>query len=235
MSVGGSGGRRSGSVGLVVCVAIALAGVVPAAAAAARPALGPADRAAISALLDRFVRLAIDRRDPAAAYDLATADLREGMTRAEWSTGNIPVFPYSPRGTHFPWTLSAIVDGRVSIELLLQPRDRNAGALAYDVEVKKVGGRWLVDEIQPVAAFAGPKSRPSIAGPKDYQAGAASADASTGRLSLAWLGLGVGAVVALLAGVVLVVVLRSVRRRRRIESEFRGGRSRELPPLPGSH
>jgi hypothetical protein len=218
---------------LLACLTVATLTAGPTgSAAAARPKLGAADRAAISALLDRFVVFAVARKNPAAAYDLATADLREGMTRAEWATGSIPVFPFSPRGTHFPWTLNAIVEGKVSIELLLQPRNRKAGALAYDVEVEKVGGRWLVDQIQTVAAFAPPTGKASVAGPKDYQAGSSQSTGGESRLSLVWLGLAVASIVAVIAGIVLFVVLRNTRRRRRIESEFR--RRGDLPPLPGS-
>ena len=42
----------------------------------------------------RFLLTAVARRNLAEAYDLVGPQLRQGMTRAQWETGNIPVVPY---------------------------------------------------------------------------------------------------------------------------------------------
>ena len=193
---------------------------VLAVSAAAAPRIAPADRAAISTLLDRFVVNGIARRAPAAAYDLSTAALREGMTRKEWATGNIPVYPYSPRGTHFPWTVSGIVGKTVRISLLLQPSSRKNGALAFNVDVVERGGRWLVDGIEPVAAFTPAGQPPRISANRDFQTGAAFATGSSGRLSATWLAIPGSLVAALALVVPAFVIVRNRRRVRRIEAEF---------------
>jgi hypothetical protein len=45
--------------------------------------LSAGSRAEIDALFDRFVPAAVERRDPAAAYDLVTSTLKTGTTRAQ--------------------------------------------------------------------------------------------------------------------------------------------------------
>jgi hypothetical protein len=44
-----------------------------------------------------FIRTAVARKNLAASYDLASSELRQGMTRKQWETGNIPVV-YYPAG-----------------------------------------------------------------------------------------------------------------------------------------
>jgi hypothetical protein len=188
--------------------------------AAAAPNVSPADHAAISTLLDRFVVAGIARHAPASAYDLSTAALHEGMTRKEWATGNIPVYPYSPRWTHFPWTVSGIVGRTVRVSLLLQPSSKKNGALAFNVDVVKRGGRWLVDAIEPVAAFT-PAGQPArISANRDFQAGAAVGTGKSGRISTTWLAVPGVLVVALALVVPAAIIVRNRRRVRRIEAEF---------------
>jgi hypothetical protein len=211
-------------IGLVAAVA------APAAAASPGPKLASADRRAVSTLLDRFVVEAIARRDPGAAYDLASAELREGMTRKEWATGDIPVYPYDPRGSHFPWTLQSLAGKRARIELLLQPRSKKQGALTLVLDIVKTKRRWLVAQIQPVAAFAPEDAPARISAQRDFQPSAASAGADSSRLSPLWFGLPIGVLVVGLISIPLFLIVRNRRRVRRIEAEF--GRPAALPPLP---
>jgi len=44
-----------------------------------------------------FIKTAVARKNLAASYDLVAPELRQGMTRKEWQTGNIPVV-YYPTG-----------------------------------------------------------------------------------------------------------------------------------------
>ena len=118
--------------------------------------LAPETRRAINSLLDRFVPAAVERRDPAAAWDLATPALRAGDSRADWANGAIPVTPYDARGTRFHgWMLRYSFPDEVDVQLILMPADREAmGALAFDVNFKRVRGRWLIDAFMPEATFA---------------------------------------------------------------------------------
>ena len=55
------------------------------------------DRRQIDRTLTRFVSDGMGRRDPAAAYRLASPTLRAGATVADWRAGKIPVYPYTAR------------------------------------------------------------------------------------------------------------------------------------------
>lgn len=44
-----------------------------------------------------FIKTAVARKSLAASYDLVSPELRQGMTRKQWETGNIPVV-YYPSG-----------------------------------------------------------------------------------------------------------------------------------------
>jgi hypothetical protein len=41
-----------------------------------------------------FIKTAVARENLAASYDLVTSELRQGMSRKQWATGNIPVVFY---------------------------------------------------------------------------------------------------------------------------------------------
>src|SRR2546430_14478840 len=91
---------------LAVLVAVCLS--LLASAAPARAArLTPSERTQINAVVDRFVVLAVKRRDPKAAWSLVTPPLRSGPTRREWDHGSLPVYPYPARGRTFhDWQLA---------------------------------------------------------------------------------------------------------------------------------
>ena len=116
--------------------------------------------------------------------------------------------------------MSGIVGKTIRISLLLQPSSKKNGALAFNVDVVKRGGRWLVDGIEPVAAFT-PAGQPArISANRDFQAGAGVGTGKSGRISATWLAVPVGLVAALALLVPAVIVVRNRRRVRRIEAEF---------------
>lgn len=118
--------------------------------------LAPETRRAMNRLLDRFVPAAVERRDPAAAFDLVTPALRAGDSREDWADGAIPVTPYDARGTRFhEWWLRYSFPTEVDIQLILMPSEREPqGPLAFDVNFKRVGGQWLIDAFMAEATFA---------------------------------------------------------------------------------
>ena len=114
-----------------------------------------AERRAIDAALDRFVGAVVARRDPLAGWPLSTSRLRASSTRAEWARGDVPVYAYPARGRQFhEWVLDYSFPNRVGLELGVQPRrGAKVGNAAFDVDLKRVGGRWLVDSIYPRAIY----------------------------------------------------------------------------------
>lgn len=177
-----------------------------------------AERAAVDATLDRFVPAAMGRRDPGLAYDLSTPALRQGMTRSQWQHGQIPVFPHAPRGTAFHgWRLNYDFRGDIDLDLLLQPRAGSGGQpISYRIELKRIGGRWLVDSAIPVAVF-GPHR---ITATPDFGPEAAVGGSGKSRLSPAWFLLP-AAIVGLFLAIPVAIMTRDWRRGRRAMREYR--------------
>ena len=198
---------RLGSVIVAVVAALALA----APAGAAR--LTPADRAAITRTLDKFVATAVKRHDVAASYELVTPELRNGMSRAEWAKGDIPVYPYDARGRAFhAWTLSYIYGKEVGVTLMLRPRDLRQDTFAFDVTMKKIQGRWLVDLFMPAATFSNTQ-RPRVVGPHDFLAASGANETGERRLAAVWIAVP-AAVIGLGLLIAVGVLLASWRRDR---------------------
>jgi hypothetical protein len=123
-------------------------------------------RAEVNALFDEFVPDAVARRDPGAAYDLVTPSFRAGTSRSSWRAGELPVYPYKPRGDSFHgWTVDTSFRDTMSVQLYLQPHDPGDGAVAVNVDLQRLRGRWLIDSFYPRTSYAPAKSAPSKATP----------------------------------------------------------------------
>jgi hypothetical protein len=188
---------------------VALACAAPAAATEVR--IPPAQKRAVDRVLTRFVNTAVKRRNIAASYDLVTANLRGGTSRAAWAKGNIPVYPYPARGVSFgDYYVDFASRKDVGLELTLQPR---AGAKAdptnFSVELLKVRGRWLVDSFYPVAIFETKKHL--VSGPRDFAAPASRTPPPGNSLNWIWW-LAPGAVIGLIVGFPIAFFLIKWRR-----------------------
>ena len=88
-----------------------------------------AERRTLNRLLDEFIPAAVERKDPAAAYRLATTGLRQSATRAEWRRGNIPVYPY-PASKNRDWTLNFSYPNDVNVDLFIQKVEKGGQPLS---------------------------------------------------------------------------------------------------------
>lgn len=160
--------------GLAVLLAVVASLMTAAPALAKEPKLSPADRAAINATLDDFVNHAVKRRDIAQSYDVVTPALRGGMTRAQWTKGSIPVYPYPAAGRQFhEWTVQYRTKDEVAIELILAPQaryKRKLGQFLFHVYLQPRNGRWFVDSFMPGATFAPEGKAPVVQAAADFQA-----------------------------------------------------------------
>ena len=146
----------------LVIVLTTLAAIAAAAAVITAPAhaarLDRADRAEINRVVDRFVVLGLKRRDPAAAWSLASRNLRAGSTRKDWARGDMPALPYPARGNHFrTWSLAYAQKNLVGIDLLMRPIARlrkKVPAIMFEIDLRREGGRWKMDSIMPTATYA---------------------------------------------------------------------------------
>jgi hypothetical protein len=159
--------------GLAILMAC-LGALAAAAPGAANDRLSPADRVAINATLDVFVNHAVKRRDVGKSYDVVTPMLRGGMTRAQWSRGSIPVYPYPAAGRQFHnWTVQYRTREEVALELILSPNARNRkklGQYLFHVYLQPRKGRWLVDSFMVGATFSPEGKAPVVQAAGDFGA-----------------------------------------------------------------
>src|ERR671936_506265 len=180
----------------VAAVVLACLSVPPVAGA---NGLSVRDRRAIDAVLDRFVPSALPRRNLAQSYDLVTPRLREGTPRAKCVRGDIPIHP-SPAATmqYHSWQPLLVARNAVELNLFVQPRKKaKVGPIAFAIDLKRIGGRWLVDDVSIEAIF------PAVGSAKKVWSGKDTAPAPTqgrevggdrSRISLAWIALPAGLV-----------------------------------------
>ena len=113
------------------------------------------DAASAAEVQRRFVRTAVVRRHEVCSYDLVTTYMHDGLTRAAWATGNIPVQPF-------------LSSDPASIAMRIRPREQGAtqrssyvelvaadtGRTTFEVVVVARGGRWLVSYWAPLPHVA---------------------------------------------------------------------------------
>lgn len=111
----------------------------------------------------RFIQTAVARENLSEAWTLVGPNLRGGLTRAQWLTGNNPVVPYPIDKLEVaPYKVDASYTRSALIEVALLPR-KNAGVRSqvFFLELKKVGAgaesRWVVDNWVPRASTVVPR------------------------------------------------------------------------------
>jgi hypothetical protein len=178
---------------------------------AVKTTVSRADRRAIDHTLERFVEDAMGRRDLISAYHLSSPALRNGQTLAQWRRGEIPVYPYTARpGSSRGWELKFREDDLAALEVFLYPgQGESNGPITLAVDMRRIGGRWLVEGVAPTAVFSKPGEKARVIANTDFTRGDVSRPES--RLDPRWLLAIPGAIFAMLLGVVLVVVLRRGR------------------------
>jgi hypothetical protein len=154
----------------VVVVAASTGALAPSVSAA--PKLPAADRAAIDRTLDVFVPAAIGRVRSERAWAVTTAAMHRGGTLADWRQGVLPVQPFPVIGKTFHgWTLDGVGRDRADVVLLVHLRkgnDLGIGAVSFDIPMRKVNGRWLVDSVVAAATFAATGTPSKILAGNDY-------------------------------------------------------------------
>lgn len=109
----------------------------------------------------RFILTAVARENLGESYDLAHPELRQGLSREEWLTGNIPVVYYPAKAIE---TATFKVDesypGEAILEVALLPKDSaKVKPQIFFIGLKKAGNSWRVHYWVPRAAPAVPSAR----------------------------------------------------------------------------
>jgi hypothetical protein len=91
-----------------------------------------------------FIKTAVLRHNTGSSYDLAHPELRQGLTRAQWATGNIPVIPFGVKALEFvSFKVDHSFEDDVVLEVLLVPKGTTKPA-SFFIGLKKVDGEWKV-------------------------------------------------------------------------------------------
>jgi hypothetical protein len=216
---------------VVVAAVVALVLATPASAARH---LTKAERASINKTLDILVNNGVKRVNVARSYDVVTPTMRAGMTRKEWATGDIPVYPFPALGHSFhQWNIKFVTRDEVAVELVLFPTLRNKagyGPIAFDAYLKPVKGRWLVDGFMPMATFAPVNAKHTkVRSVADFspQAAQQGAVAPRGKINPNYLVFPFVAMGSIFLALIAWWVVKTQRERR-----LMGPKQASLPPLP---
>jgi hypothetical protein len=111
----------------------------------------PAIRHQLQRTAQLFVETSVGRHHPERSWQLIDASLRQGLTLADWKTGNIPVVPYPVEHLAF-WQIDEANADHVLMELVLTPKP-HTGLLSktFLMDVRPSAGpeRWLVTSWVP--------------------------------------------------------------------------------------
>jgi hypothetical protein len=131
--------------------------------------LSAQDRDALLAISTKWVQTAVARKRVDDAWELAGPELRQGESRREWDTGNIPVVPYLASGiAAFDILYSYPGDVALDIALIGDKRQRFLSK-TFTIELKRHGPRWLVASWTPrgISSYTSlkPSERPAAIPP----------------------------------------------------------------------
>jgi hypothetical protein len=105
-------------------------------------------RLAVSAVLAKFISGAVSKHDLAGTWDLAGPELRQGMTREDWLSGQLPLVPFaaSKRGQGSWSVVNYSYANKVGLELLMFPEHRSGEVATVETDVVRgQDGRWRVN------------------------------------------------------------------------------------------
>ena len=168
----------------------------------------------------RFLETAVARRHVDESWRLVTPELRQGLTRAQWASGSIPVVPFPIREAR--WKLDYSFRNALGFQVaLFPPQGSDVGATVFNLDLRAVGRgkkrQWLVDGFTPAGRAAAPQRAAAQA------SGAPNlGDNAVGepRLSPAWIAVPF-AILGLVVLVPLAVGASNWHRARKAEREYR--------------
>lgn len=178
----------------------------------------PEDRREVSAVAGHFIATAVFRRHLDDSYDLVVPDFHQGLTRAQWRTGSIPVMPYPAKDVALMrWSLDYSYRDRVGMRVAFLPKQTaKVGGIVYAIELKKVGPlqhhRWLVSYW---ASSGG-----SILSNSHRAAASGPTQTLKPRLGAGWIFVPIAGLLALIVLVPTVLALRGWRARRRVDYTY---------------
>jgi hypothetical protein len=116
----------------------------------------------IQRVSDRFIATAVVRKHVGRSYDLTTPALRQGASRKEWATGNIPVAGFPVPVGKVKYATDYLHRSEVQLEVLLVARKgfKTSVAPYFVIGLVKRGGHWKVDYWGPRNTVPVPNTPP---------------------------------------------------------------------------
>ena len=177
------------------------------------------DRKEVAGVAGRFIASAVYRHHLDDSYDLVVPSFRQGLTREQWRTGNIPVSPYPGAAVALlRWKLDFSYRNRVGMRVAFMPKQNaKVGGIVYAIELRNVGTsahhRWLVSYWTPLGQEVLSQSqRRALQGP---------AVNPRPQLGAEWIFVVIGSLFGLILLVPVVLALRGWRARRRVDRAYR--------------
>lgn len=179
--------------------------------------LGAADRRGIMSTLSLFISTSVARHHPERSFEVVDPVLREGMTRAQWMSGNIPVVPYPAAGVDLV-TFSEFTGKRALVDVLLEPtRGSQLVRKTFQAELRLEGPhRWAVSSWVPEGVSESQYAANAASEPPEVIAAAAHPR----HLSATWIFVPLGGLLAALVLTPLAILGRQHVADRRARRDF---------------
>ncbi len=103
-------------------------------------------------VMRKFIATAVVRKNLDEAYTIVGPDIRGGLTKKEFESGNIPVVPYPAADIeHIPYTIDYSYQDQARLEVGLNPTADSAGTrrLTFFIGFQKIHGHWVVNYWAP--------------------------------------------------------------------------------------
>jgi hypothetical protein len=118
------------------------------------------------AVVREFLQTAVRRRNMHEAYNLVAAPLKSNESRKEWERGNNEVAPY-PVNNARTAAFHPITSTKNHLYLwteLSATKASGLNAFTFDIGVRKVNGKWLVDYFEAENPYGGSHAGGSLSG-----------------------------------------------------------------------
>jgi hypothetical protein len=182
--------------------------------------LSTVDQDAVQQIASLFVETAVLRRRVDDSWDITTPNLRQGLSRKEWDSGDIPVTPFPAKAVRaIKYRLDWSGHDLVYLKIAIVPKQTsNVNGQAFDMGLTRTAAAgehaWLVDYWVPSGLGV------AVGGPRAKAVAKEALKQPSSRIPVAWIFLPVGILVALVLGLPLAIFGRQRLRSRRALREY---------------
>jgi hypothetical protein len=172
-----------------------------------------------------FIDTAVLRRRIDDSWAITTERLRQGLTRKEWDSGNIPVTPFNAEAVaEIKYDLDWSGADLVYLKIAIVPKPTsNVDGQAFDIGLQRQGEpadhKWLVDYWVPTGVGV------SVGGPRARAAGREAVTQPKSRIPAAWIFVPVGLLLLFVCGLPVAIFGRQRLRSRRALREYQRERA----------